>query len=196
MEKQQRFNKCTTVCFEGGKSNHCITSASCSATLAILEMNCSYRVPNDRINGFLGGVLHWWMSRWVRHRRETGRQGKKYVQTSSSSIRAGSISRLLTWSNDTPCYDRNQREACRLVRPKKKNKIKYAHTLHITNQTQNFNVCFHVVWTTVKQIPHSHPSHQKQIQAETEEQDQGAELQHKIEWRQSGQDKAKAPNAE
>lgn len=123
------------------------------------------------------------MSKWVRHRREIGRLRKKYVQTSSSSIRAGSISRLLTWSNDTPCYDRNQQEACRLVRPKKK---KYAHALHITNQTQKFNVGFHDVWITLKQIPHSHPSHQKHIQAETEEQNQGAELQHKI---QSG-DKA------
>lgn len=176
-ENQQRVNECTTVCFEGGKNTHCRTSASCSATLAILEISCSYRVPNDRRNEFLGGTLHWWMSEWVRHRKEIGRLGKKFLQTSSSSIRAGSISRLLTWSNDTPCYDRNQREACRLVRPKKK---KYAHTLHITDQTQNLNVCFHVVWTTVKQIPHSQPSHQKQIQAETEEQDHGDELQHKI----------------
>ena len=30
------------------------------------------------------------------------RSGKR-VQTSSSSMRAGSISRLLAWSNDTPC---------------------------------------------------------------------------------------------
>lgn len=61
-----------------------------------------------------------------------------------------------------------------------KKKKKYAHALYITNQTQKFHVCFHAVRTTVKQIPHSQPSHQKQIQAETEEQDQGAELQHKI----------------
>lgn len=134
------------------------------------------------------------MSKWVRQRREIGRLGKKYVQTSSSSIRAGSISRLLTWSNDTPCYDRNQREACRLVRPKKK---VCTRTPHHQPNPKKFNVCFHLVWTTVEQIPHSQPSHQKQIQAETEEQDQGAELQHKI---QSGdradRTRQKAPNAQ
>lgn len=54
-ENQQRVNECTTVCFEGGKNTHCRTSASCSATLAILEISCSYRVPNDRRNEFLGG---------------------------------------------------------------------------------------------------------------------------------------------
>lgn len=30
-------------------------------------------------------------------------QSSEQVQTSSSSMRAGSISRLLAWSNDTPC---------------------------------------------------------------------------------------------
>lgn len=30
-------------------------------------------------------------------------QSSERVQTSSSSMRAGSISRLLAWSNDTPC---------------------------------------------------------------------------------------------
>lgn len=88
--------------FEGGKNN-CTISASCSATLAISWISCGYRVRNDRIHELMRGILHWWMSKWVRHRREIGRLGKKYVQTSSSSIRAGSISRLLTWSNDTPC---------------------------------------------------------------------------------------------
>lgn len=36
-------------------------------------------------------------------------QGGKRVQTSSSSMRAGSISRLLAWSNDTPCQDRTSK---------------------------------------------------------------------------------------
>lgn len=35
-------------------------------------------------------------------------------------------------------------------------------------------------WTILKKVPHSLPSHQKQIQAETERQDQGAELQHEM----------------
>ena len=35
-----------------------------------------------------------------------GWSAEQPVQTSSSSMRAGSISRLLAWSNDTPCQDR------------------------------------------------------------------------------------------
>lgn len=54
------------------------------------------------------------------------------------------------------------------------------HT-HSTSPTKpNTSMSVSALCGTLKSMPHSHPSHQKQIQAEIEEQDQGAELQHKI----------------
>lgn len=177
---------------KGGESYGCVTSASCSATPAILKAVATGS-PINRVVAFLGSILHWWMSTWVRHRREIGRVGKKYVQTSSSSIRAGSISRLLTWSNDTPCYDRNQREACRLVRPKKKN----AHTLHITNHAHSFTFLFPRCAdrrkedpTLTPQPPEANTGRDRRIEPRSWASAPNTE------WRQSGQDKAKAPSAE
>lgn len=116
-----------------------------------------------------------WMSETQKRNRPTGEKVCTDLFLLNSSRFNQQIIDLIKWH---PLLGQEPARSMQISQAKKK-KTTSMHT-HSTSPTEpNTSMSVSALRGTLKSMPHSHPSHQKQIQAETEEEDQGA-LQHKI----------------